>query len=176
VGSNPRKRLLIDAKVQGTLILRIVLYWFFCVIVVGLILIFLDIANGPVGPVFNQFRLESLWVQYGAVVIASVMLLPILVVDTVLNSNRFAGPLFRVRRSMKALAAGETVQPIHVRKKDLWADVAEEFNAVLAYVEFLKRRAENLPARPYRSPEEENDLEPQVPQWQLAGEQTSENN
>ena len=152
---------MVDAKVQGALILRIVLYWFFCVVVVGLILLCLDIANGPVGPLFNQFRLESLWVQYGAVVVASVMILPVLLADTILTSNRFAGPLFRVRRSMRALAAGEPVQPIHVRKKDLWPDVAEEFNAVLAYVEYLQRRAENRPTSFQNGTEDENALEPQ---------------
>ncbi len=159
---NPRKRLLVDTRVQGALILRMLLYWFFCVVVVGLIMLCLDVVNGPVGAMFNQFRFESLWAQYGAFVIASVMILPVLLADTILTSNRFAGPLYRVRRSMRALAAGEKVQPVQLRKKDLWPDVAEEFNAVLAYVEFLKRQIENRTAGSQSRAEEENTLEPQA--------------
>ena len=44
------------------------------------------------------------------------------------------GPLLRVRRSMRALARGEAVEPIEFRGGDYWKEIADEFNAVRARV------------------------------------------
>ena len=57
-------------------------------------------------------------------------MLPILLLDVLITSNRFAGPLYRLRRSMRALAAGEHVQPVVFRDGDFWHEIADEFNAV----------------------------------------------
>ena len=46
-----------------------------------------------------------------------------------------AGPLVRLRRSMRALARGEHVEPIKFREGDFWQEFAEEFNAVAARVQ-----------------------------------------
>jgi len=54
------------------------------------------------------------------------------IVDVVRLSNRFTGPLLRLRRSMRALARGEQVEPIRFRDNDFWHDFAEEFNALAA--------------------------------------------
>ena len=50
-------------------------------------------------------------------------------------TNRFAGPIFRLRRSMRELADGEHVEPVHLRKGDYWQDVADQFNRVIQRVE-----------------------------------------
>ena len=68
--------------------------------------------------------------------------LPMVVADVIRVSNRFAGPLVRLRRSMRALARGEHVEPIHFRKGDFWQEFAEEFNAVAARVQGERPNAE----------------------------------
>ena len=47
-------------------------------------------------------------------------------------SNRFVGPIYRLRRSMRSLANGEEVDPVFLRDGDYWFDFAEDFNRVAA--------------------------------------------
>lgn len=129
----PRKRLWVDPKVQGTLILRVVLYWVVCLVTVTLMLLCWRIVTGPARPFYTHF--DDMWFHYGPALVASFLLLPLIVLDILRVSNRFAGPLFRLRRAMRALARGEEVRPISFREGDFWIEVAHEFNAILARFE-----------------------------------------
>lgn len=141
-----RKRMFVDPKVQGSLMIRVVIYWLFCVLAISQILLFWQIYSGPPGQSFiEQFRYDLLWQKYGIVVFASIFLIPPLLVDVVVISNRFVGPLYRLRRSMRALAAGEQVRPIHFRKNDIGDQMAVEFNALIAYVDKLRQQAGATP-------------------------------
>ena len=135
----PRKRYLVDSKLQGSLIIRTFGYWCFCVLATGLVLLLWQVAMGPNRPFLEYFSLHEVVQRHSAVIIASMLLLPILLLDVLIVSNRFAGPLYRMRRSMRALAAGEHVQPVVFRDGDFWHDVADEFNAVAAYIDKLKQ-------------------------------------
>jgi hypothetical protein len=153
----PRKRILVDAKLQGRLVLRVAAYWFLSLLAVGLMLVTWDIAQGLSGPYFEPGRAHTLWYTTLTMAVASVLLLPVLLADTLLFSNRFAGPLYRVRKQMRALTAGEPVEPIEFRKKDDLAGLAEEFNALVAYVERLKQQPSTAPAACENQPRREPD-------------------
>jgi hypothetical protein len=70
----------------------------------------------------------------GPALFASMLLLPVALIDMARMSNRFAGPILRLRRAMKDLADGREVQPIRFRDHDYWGDFAEDFNRVLARI------------------------------------------
>lgn len=127
-----RKRLFVDPKVQGALVLRVLLYWAVCVITITLMLLCWNVLRTP--RMFYTF-LDDMWYRYAPAILASSVLLPMVMVDIVRLSNRFAGPLYRLRRSMRALGRGERVEPIHFREGDFWQEFAEEFNAVVARVQ-----------------------------------------
>ena len=84
-----------------------------------------------------------MWFFYGPAAIASFLLLPLVIVDIIRFSNRFVGPLLRLRRSMRALARGEYVEPIEFRDNDFWYDFADEFNAVRARILQLSAEVES---------------------------------
>ena len=65
-------------------------------------------------------------------IIASVLVMPFVLFDFVRLSNRFAGPMFRLRRCMQDLADGKRVEPIHFRDGDFWQEIADAFNGILA--------------------------------------------
>ncbi|HUT91364.1 MAG TPA: hypothetical protein VMY37_17835 [Thermoguttaceae bacterium] len=134
-----RKQLFVDSKVQGALVLRVLLYWAVCLITVTLMLLCWSILRTP-----RMFytHLDDMWFHYGPALIASFILLPMVVVDIIRVSNRFAGPLVRLRRSMRALARGEHVEPIKFREGDFWQEFADEFNAVAARVQGERPKAE----------------------------------
>ena len=99
-------------------------------------------------------HLDDMWFYYGPGLIASFILLPMVVVDIIRLSNRFAGPLVRLRRAMRALARGEHVQPIYFREGDFWQEFANEFNGILARVQ-----GKDAPAEPTREVEEWEETE-----------------
>ncbi len=128
-----RKHFFVDPKVQGALVFRAVLYWMVCLVTVFLMLLCWRIVTGPARPA--HLHLDDMWFYYGPAAIASLTLLPLVIVDIIHMSNRFAGPLLRLRRSMRALARGEHVEPIEFRDGDFWQDFAEEFNQLAARVQ-----------------------------------------
>ncbi len=134
----PRKSLFVDSKIQGALIVRVVMYWVYCLITIALMLLCWRIITGPARLFYTHF--SDMWFFYGPAAIASFLLLPLVIVDVIRLSNRFVGPLLRLRRSMQALARGEEVEPIEFRENDFWRDFADDFNAVRARI--LKLSAE----------------------------------
>ncbi len=127
-----RKQIFVDPKVQGALVFRIIAYWVVCVVTISVMLLCWRMITGPAR--MPLAHLDDLWFQLAPPLIASFILLPLVVYDIVKISNRFTGPLLRLRRNMRALAEGEQVKPIHFREGDFWKDLAEDFNAVVRRV------------------------------------------
>jgi len=128
-----RKHLFIDPKVQGTLAARIALYWVLCVATVFLMLLCWRILTGPARMFYTH--LDDMWFFYAPPLIASFLLMPLVIVDIIRLSNRFAGPMVRMRHAMRELARGEHVAPIHFREGDFWHDFAVEFNEMAGAVQ-----------------------------------------
>ena len=135
-----RKHLFVDPEIQGRLVLRVVLYWLLCLVGVGLMLLCWRIGTGPVKS-FEE-HLRDVWRENAPALAASLLLLPLALVDMLRLSNRFLGPMLRLRRSMRQTGRGELVQPLQIRHGDLCHDMADEYNAV---VERLRASADTPP-------------------------------
>lgn len=133
-----RQHLFVDPEVQGALVARAIIYWVLCTLSIALLLLCWRVLTGPVRPIW--FHLENLWFFHGPALVASVIVLPVAIMDMVRVSNRFAGPMIRLRQGMRSLAEGRSVPPLKFRKDDFWYEFAEEFNAVVREVEELRRR------------------------------------
>ena len=89
-------------------------------------------------PIYNHVR--QMWFLYGPAAVSSLVILPLVVVDVLRLSHRFAGPMLRLRRAMRNLSEGKEVKLIQLRDDDFWQDFADDFNSVAA-----KLRAEKHP-------------------------------
>jgi hypothetical protein len=127
-----RKHLLVDPKIQGTLIIRVLLYWALGLIGMTMMLLVWRVLTSPGGNFHSNF--DEMWFYYEPALIASALLLPLVIMDMLRFTNQMIGPLVRVRRSLRALARGESVEPIEFRGADYWKEIADEFNAVRARV------------------------------------------
>jgi len=78
--------------------------------------------------------LTGTWATFWPAMLASLMILPAVLWDLTRMSNRFVGPVYRLRNSMRDLADGKPVDPVHFRTGDFWFDFAEDFNRVAATV------------------------------------------
>jgi hypothetical protein len=118
----------IDRKVQGTLLARTAIYWMFCLFSISLMLICWNAYTGPSRRFVDL--VADLFHRYGPCLVASLILLPIALMDVVRLSNRFVGPVMRMRGALQELAAGRPVKPLHFRDDDFWQDLAGDLNEI----------------------------------------------
>lgn len=89
----------------------------------------------------DQQLLDSVWSSLKAqtpIVFVMLMLLPVFLRDSLKLSNRFAGPMYRLRTALRSAAQNEDTGPIKFRTGDFWLEAADDFNIVLAQLEELK--------------------------------------
>jgi hypothetical protein len=139
----PRNRLLVDPAVQYSIGLRIVLHWFLfiCSLVMSSVAIRIITLAGDVP--FSDALTIAVKAQIPVIVIA-VLLIPVFLRDTLRLSNRFAGPMFRLRHAIENLKNGNENSPLVFRKNDFWQPVASDFNLVVNEVESLRARNREL--------------------------------
>ena len=125
-----RNQLLTDEFVQGELLFRAITYWFFCLLVVSLLVVGWSMVSGPPRPFFVIIQ-DSL-VHVGPAVLGSIVLLPLVLMDVLRVSSRFVGPIQRVRNVLRKAAAGEPTPTVALRKDDFWQDLALYANQVVA--------------------------------------------
>ena len=124
-----RKKTYVDPQVQGALVKRLVKHWIGFFSVAALIAFCLQVLANPFRP-FDQ-HLEQLWWTHGPFMLVLVFLLPVFVVDTIRISNRFAGPIYRLRQTIRSLSQGEPHKPLKFRDFDFWQGLAEDFNQMV---------------------------------------------
>jgi hypothetical protein len=127
-----RKRLLVDAKVQGPLVLRVVVYWMACVATIEILNLCWQIATCPEQPTFAAYFLNQDWWSSCVRIAASTLLLVPVIFDTLRFSNRFAGPIYRMQRVLRKVVEDGTVEPVKLRDNDFWHDFAGILNAALS--------------------------------------------
>jgi hypothetical protein len=124
-----RKQLFLD-RVQSVLIMRVISYWLFCLLA-GMLMACLWLAwSDP--PASSGEMLNRVLHTYGPVFAATLIVVPLVVVDVLRLSNRFVGPAHRLRQALKQAAEGQAVRPIQFRENDFWRDAADNFNRALA--------------------------------------------
>jgi hypothetical protein len=124
-----RRHLFVDSSVQGRLLLRIAFYWFMCLLTVTLMVLCWAVLTGPRAPA--AVILRDTFKTCGPALVASLFLLPMVLVDCNRFSNRFVGPILRFRGALGQLVDGKNVAPIKFRQNDFWHDVADNFNRLL---------------------------------------------
>jgi len=137
---NQRKKHFIDRPVRGALIRRIVLHGliFFAMMLVVLPL-WRVMYSGNLTGSFSTLMARGCAETAPAFIILLAMM-PIFVWDTVTLSHRFAGPMYRFRKTLQELAACGEAPTVKLRDGDFWQDVADDFNAVLERLASEKER------------------------------------
>ena len=119
-----RRRLVTDRRLQGTLLVHTAIYWFYSMFGVAMIalcgIVFIR-RPATSDDLFNELLLNC-----GPLLLGSLAILPLVLLDCLRLSNRFAGPMLRFQRALRELASGETTQPINLRKGDFWSEFADE--------------------------------------------------
>lgn len=141
-----RTRILVDPKVQWAIAGRVLCHW-------GLLLVCLISIGALVRLMASTTEAsfsDALWAALKSqAAVAGVMfvMLPIFVRDTIKLSNRFAGPMYRLRTALSKWAEGEETQKITFRDGDFWREAADDFNAVVEDYHRMQQRNAELEAK-----------------------------
>lgn len=130
-----RRQKLVDPDLQLGLALHLVGWIYFYVVLFALL------ANVPA--ILDLVINDSTDVAYVAAVMrlrafARFVVVPLaltfvcMAVHSVFFTHRFAGPLYRIRVTLRDMAARRPPEHVKLREKDYLTDVADELNAVLA--------------------------------------------
>lgn len=124
---NRRHKLLIDPPVQLGIALRLVGLWAGTALLAALLSVLLTFFSNPTSSFSAHLGSSTHWIPN---LLAFGATLPIALLLLLRFSHRFAGPVFRLRNELHALAAGHDPPPLAFRKGDYWTELADEFNAV----------------------------------------------
>jgi hypothetical protein len=124
-----RKKTFVDAKVQGALVRRLVFHWAAFIGVASLVAFCLQVLTNPFRPL--EEHIQQMWWTHGPFLLVLFFLLPVFIVDTIKLSHRFAGPIYRLRNTIRKMAQGEPYQPVKFREVDFWQGLAEDFNQMV---------------------------------------------
>jgi hypothetical protein len=131
-----RSQLLIEPSVQRTLIRHAIGYWLCCALTLEFLNLAWQISTGPEQRSFWAYLLsQSLLESCVRLALGTTLVLPFVIWDMLKLSNRFAGPIYRMRRALREVAEHGRTGTVHLRKDDFWHELAEELNAALATLE-----------------------------------------
>lgn len=137
-----RKQNYVDSHVQGALLRRICAHWLVFFFVTGFAVILLQTLLGdPSKSLSERLSLETGEFMFMGMVMIS--LFPAFLLDTIRFSNRFVGPIARIRRYLRQLRQGDTSH-CSFRDNDFYAVLAEEYNAVADMVATQAKEIERL--------------------------------
>ena len=153
--SGQRKKLVVDKRVQGSLLVKAGYYWALSIGVIGSLTLlgWVYVAPGLRILVQSPELLPAIMSGIGVAICASIIVLGVVLWDLSRESNRFAGPIYRLRCVMRDAAAGKRVEPIRFREEDHWHDLAEAFNDVLVQLEEARRQTTRKDAEREDEPE-----------------------
>ena len=133
---NQRSKKFVDNHVQGALIKRVLFHWVSLFLVLGIAVLGLKTLMGDPG-LSPTVRFAQAKGDFLLIAILMFALLPVFVLDTIRFSNRFVGPIARIRQGLRDLTAKKNVR-LKFRQGDFWHEMAAEFNAVSQLLENSK--------------------------------------
>jgi hypothetical protein len=132
-----RTRLLVNRRVQGRVLLRVLYLWGLYHFVLWNVMFFFrfiqycgERLTGGQARTFSDLFAEFFDNHY-SLLICAVIVLPYLVWDVLKLTHRFVGPLIQFQRCLTRMTNGEHVAEVKIRKHDFLGELQDSFNEFL---------------------------------------------
>ena len=141
-----RSRTLVDPEVQGGILRKIAGHWaIFFVCNAMALMIWVRLFEQPDAE-WGQ-TLTDTFRRFLPFFVITIALIPAFVWDTMKLTNRFAGPILRLRNAMADASVGRAVPPLTFRTNDFWQEIAVSFNQLMErHASDGQQRDDNSPA------------------------------
>jgi len=125
-----RTRTVIDREVQYGVVWKIAAHWIALFVCNSIALVvWVGLFEQP--DVSWKQTLGDSFRRFLPFFVITAALIPAFVIDTLKLTNRFAGPISRLRTELKNASEGRPVQRLKFRSNDYWLDIADGFNALI---------------------------------------------
>ena len=124
-----RRATYVDSSVQGGLLRKIFAHWIVFFIATTLSVILLQTLLGDPSKTVTQ-RLQLEMGEFFFIGVVLLALLPAFMLDTVRFSNRFVGPIVRLRRHLREIVTEDKTGHCKFRDDDFWIEMSKEYNGV----------------------------------------------
>jgi signal transduction histidine kinase len=118
------------------MMLRLIAYWVASVMFITLPLAFFRTFAHP-DCLFTD-HLLAVWREHWTVFATATTLLPFVLFDFLKFSNRFVGPIHRMRQELNRFSQGERMRKITFREQDFWTDLSVGLNKMTQRIEELE--------------------------------------
>lgn len=137
-----RRRTLVDPEVQGGILRKVAFHWVLFFVCNTLALtIWIRLFEQPDAE-WGQTISETIR-RFLPFFVITIALIPAFVWDTMKMTNRFAGPILRLRNALCEANAGRVVPPLKFRSGDYWQEIANDFNRLMERHAELANRCED---------------------------------
>lgn len=126
-GQVKRARQYVDQNVQGGLITKMAVHWGLFFFTTAFAFVVIQAITSPNGRSFLQ-RIQEAMTEFSVLGLLMLTLLPAFMLDVIRFSNRFAGPMVRLRRFLRELGEHGETPVLKFRDDDFWGEVAREYN------------------------------------------------
>ncbi|MGI9474253.1 MAG: hypothetical protein ACR2NZ_22115 [Rubripirellula sp.] len=125
-----RRKVLVDPEVQVGVIRKIAAHWvIFFICNAMALMIWVRLFEQPDAD-WGQTFADSLR-RFLPFFVITMALIPAFVWDTLKLTNRFAGPILRLRGALLDASQGRAVAPLRFRENDFWQEIALNFNSMM---------------------------------------------
>lgn len=122
-----RKRIYVDPEVQLALGRRLLMHWFLFVVVCFGVVGFLQACVEHPSTSLSGMFISSLRRNVLSL-FAGFAMIPLFIYDMMQTTNRFAGPITRLRSMLREIGKDGVPRELHMRNGDYWCELADEFN------------------------------------------------
>jgi len=127
--SNCQRRLrIVEGRLQGQLLRQVCWHWSLFLLLSFTLTVSLGFLAADPNVTFTHRLLDVVSANILPFLVL-LTLLPYFLVNTVRLSNRFAGPVRRLRRALEELAFRDQTHPLVFRDNDFWVSTANAYNA-----------------------------------------------
>ena len=119
-----RWRVFAEPKLQTMLCVRVAFYWLVCLITSRIALWASALLRDVIHPTWLTENSPT-------VLFMTLVVLPVVLVDTLIFSNRFAGPMRRLRKHMEQVAEGGQATSVQFRKGDYYRELEQAWNRIV---------------------------------------------
>ncbi len=125
-----RSRLVVEPAIQYSLVRQMVGHWLLFLIASAILITMLQVLLGGVFRPWD-YHFQRIWPMVASQAVALLFLCPTFILSSLKLSNRFVGPIHRLRKQLRQVAAGDDVTTLHFRNNDYWTVVAGELERAL---------------------------------------------
>ena len=128
MNKSKRSRKFIDPEGQTAIIYRVVTYWLAGIMFILMPLTFSSTWMEPEINLVTHFF--NVVVRYWPMLLMMFLMLPFALYDVNRFSNRFVGPIYRVRKELENFEESGKLAKMKFREGDYWQDLAAQLNSV----------------------------------------------